>query len=116
MKKIEEVKKQRAMKTLGIKHDQGKAPIGLLPAQALEEVAQVLAYGAEKYGTHNWRGGMAHSRLYDAALRHLLAFIDGQDLDDESGKEHLAHAICGLLMLLESRKKGYGKDDRYNKI
>jgi len=95
------------------KNDSNKAPFGLLPTEALRHVAEVLSFGAEKYGTHNWRAGFDHSRLYDAALRHIFSFIDGEDLDPESGKEHIAHAICGLMMLLESRSKGYGKDDRH---
>ena len=98
---------------MGIKHDQGKTPLSLIPAESLRQVADVLAFGAEKYGAHNWRAGMDHTRYASAALRHIFAYIEGEDLDPESGKEHIAHAICGLMMLLESKTKGYGTDDRH---
>jgi hypothetical protein len=45
----------------GIKHDQGKAPISLVPAVAILGMAKVFAFGAKKYGRHNFRKGMDHS-------------------------------------------------------
>ena len=84
----------------GIKHDSGKPPIGLIPREAIEQEALVMAFGASKYGKDNWRGGLAYSRLVDACLRHVLAFNDGEDLDAETGLSHLAHARCCLAMLL----------------
>lgn len=99
----------------GIKHDADKPPIGLIPRVALEKEALVLKYGASKYGTYNWRGGMKYSRLTDAALRHIIAFIDGEDLDPETGISHIAHARCSLGFLLEYIDKELGEDDRYDK-
>ena len=112
---MQERRERRAKKLLGIKHDQGKAPISLVPSGALKATARVLAFGAKKYGVHNWRGGMEHSRLSSAALRHIFSYTDGQNLDPESGEEHLAHAICCLMMLLEFRIDRKGDDDRYKK-
>lgn len=99
--------------THGTKHDKSKAPMSLIPQSALYEVAEVFGFGAKKYGPHNWRGGLEWSRLSDALLRHVNAWIDGEELDPESGKSHLAHAACNLLMLLESQQKQLGEDDRY---
>jgi len=96
------------------KFDKGKPPLGLLPRRALVEVAQVMAFGADKYGKHNWRKGMAWTRLSDAALRHVYAWIDGEDNDTETGYNHLAHAACCLLFLLEYQLAlRVGRDDRW---
>jgi hypothetical protein len=84
----------------------------MLPRAGLEEIALVLAHGARKYGRDNWRGGMKWSRLYDALLRHVEAFIDGEDLDRETGLPHLAHAGCNIFFLLEYMRLGKGEDDR----
>ena len=84
----------------GVKFDTGKPPLGLIPRQALVAEAQVMAFGAERYGRDNWRGGMEWSRLTDAALRHITAFVDGEDVDPESGLHHLAHARCCMGFLL----------------
>jgi hypothetical protein len=95
------------------KFDTGKPPMSLLPPEAMMELAAVLGFGAKKYDAHNWRKGCDWSRLSDAALRHIFAWIGGEDLDPESGLNHLAHAMCCLAFLIESAKKQYGKDDRY---
>ena len=75
-----------------------------------------MATGAAKYGRDNWRQGMDWTRLADAALRHLHAWVDGEDLDEGeggSGESHLANARCCLAFLLEYQAKGLGRDDRY---
>lgn len=100
-------------KLTGQKHDQEKPRTDLLPTAPLLKIAEVLGFGAKKYDAHNWRGGIEYSRLLGAALRHLLAFNDGEDIDPESGLSHLAHLGCCVLFLLEQEAKGTGVDDRY---
>ncbi len=96
-----------------LKYDSNKPGMDLLPVKAKQAVARVFDFGAKKYARHNWRSGFGYSRLIAAAERHLDAFNDGEDLDEESGESHLAHACCCIMMLLESKIKGYGVDDRY---
>lgn len=86
---------------VGVKHDDGKPPISLIPRRAIEEEARVFGFGADKYGKGNWRGGLLYSRLIDAALRHVLAFADGENNDPESGLPHTAHARACLAMLMQ---------------
>lgn len=97
----------------GNKNDQEKIRTDLLPTMPLLKIAEVLTFGARKYADHNWRGGIQYSRLIGAALRHLLAFNDGEDKDPESNLSHLAHLGCCVLFLLEQEAKGTGLDDRY---
>jgi hypothetical protein len=85
--------------------------MSLIDPSFLTGVAQVLTFGANKYGKHNWRNGIHISRLVDAALRHINAFNSGLDLDEESGLEHLYHATCCLMMA--SRFSNTAWDDRY---
>ena len=101
-----------AKQEAGKKFDGGKPPMWLLPGESLAQVAFVLEHGAVKYGTHNWRGGMSWSRLLSACLRHVFAFCRGEDLDPETGINHLAHACCCLLFLLSYSETGSGTDDR----
>jgi hypothetical protein len=96
----------------GIKHYQGKAPLSLIPYEYLTMVAQVFDFGAKKYGRYNYRGGMEWSRVGDAALRHLNAFMNGEDNDEESGMSHLGHAGCCIAMLAFYKLKGVGLDNR----
>ncbi len=96
-----------------IKHDQDKLPMNLLSGEALMQTAAVLRFGAEKYAEHNWRSGFLWSRPLAAAMRHLVAFNDGEDKDPESGLSHLAHAACCIMFLLEFEKTHRELDDRY---
>lgn len=96
------------------KFDDGKPPMGLLPWEALREIAFVLGYGGRKYeDPYNYRKGTYWSRYYDAALRHIYAWIGGEDFDPESGLNHLAHAGCCILFLLTFIVTRTGVDDRY---
>lgn len=98
--------------TEGRKFDTAKPRWDLLPFDALDEVAIVLKYGAEKYAPRNWEKGIAWGRLLAAALRHLSAWALGHEFDDESKLPHLAHAACCVLMLLALVKRRVGPDDR----
>ena len=96
-----------------MKFDSGKLPVNLLSSEALLQTAAVLKFGADKYHAHNWRDGFAWSRPLAAAMRHIMAFNDGEDKDPESGLSHLAHAACCIMFLLEFEKTHPHLDDRY---
>ena len=96
----------------GVKYDTGKPRWDLLPPDALDDVARVLSYGADKYAARNWEKGMDWGRLSAALQRHLAAFSMGEDIDPESGLHHLAHMSCCALMLHALFLRGDGTDDR----
>lgn len=101
-------------KLQGRKDDSSKPDLSLFSTRWLLGVGQVLTFGKRKYAAHNWRRGIQISRLMAAALRHILAFNDGQDLDPETGCSHLDHASCCLMFareLIETKRKQV--DDRY---
>lgn len=102
-----------ATTTSATKYDTGKTPFELLPAPALEAIAEVLEFGRKKYASWNWAKGFTWSRLIGAALRHLFAFARGEDRDPESGLSHLAHAGCCILFLITHERCRLGTDDRY---
>lgn len=88
--------------TQGHKYDGNKPQFRLVPPKALQEVAEVLTFGAKKYSPDNWKYvDKATERYLDATLRHINAVQRGEVLDPESGNHHYAHAVCSLLFLLE---------------
>lgn len=97
----------------GLKYDSNKPPLSLIPGSGLRAIGEVLAYGKEKYNAHNWRKGIEHSRLLDAAMRHLSYVCDGDLLDKESGLRHLAHAATNLVFLLDMQENHPELDDLY---
>ena len=99
--------------TTGVKFDAGKVRTDLISPVAINELAKVLTFGAKKYADNNWRKGLQWSRVLGAALRHILAYMGGQDKDPETGLSHLAHAFCCLMFLLEYEITHKELDDRY---
>ncbi len=72
----------------------------LLDTTAIEQLAKVLTFGAQKYAPNNWRKGISKCRLIAAVMRHMFAYLGGQDKDPETGLSHVAHAMCGCMFLL----------------
>lgn len=100
-----------------VKNDAGKTNWSLMPWEALAEINAVLEFGANKYAAHNWqRGdGFRYTRVLNSLLRHVFAYMRGEDTDPESGLSHMAHAGCNVLFLLHyhKNKTRYKNDDRY---
>jgi hypothetical protein len=88
----------------GVKYDSGKTRTGLMFtgfASALNRVAEVTTFGANKYTPNGWLSVPSASERYtDALYRHLLAGAT-EKFDLESGIEHLAHAAWNILAVLE---------------
>jgi hypothetical protein len=120
--KAEDLKQQKfqfsniSLTTNALKYDEDKPPMNLLSREALEQTALVMAFGKQKYDAHNWRKGFQWSRPLSAAMRHIMAFNDGEDKDPESGLSHLAHAACCIMFLLEFEKTHKELDDRFKPI
>ena len=86
----------------GVKYDSKKPDYSLIPPHALDDVAKVLTYGAQKYDRHNWKQlENLDTRYFAAAQRHLWALQRGEILDEETGLHHAAHAICCMMFMLE---------------
>lgn len=101
------------IKREAVKTQEGKTRFDLLPVDVLRGVADVMALGAKKNGRveWDWLHGKAWSAYYGAALRHVLAFGEGRDDDDDSGLLHLDHAIASLMILSTYYKRNIGRDD-----
>lgn len=83
------------------KADKGKLELSLVNPQLVKAVAEVRMYGTEKYGdSENWRK-VEPKRYVDALYRHLLAYIEGNEVDEESGLSHLSHMACNISFLLD---------------
>lgn len=85
----------------------------LIPAEALNILAELYGKGAEKYADHNWRKGYEWSKSYDSMQRHATSFWAGEDIDPDTGMPNLAcvafHAFT--LMIFANEQPQF--DDRY---
>lgn len=85
----------------------------LIPVEALQEVARVYGFGAEKYSEHNWRLGYEWSKSYAAMLRHANQFWAGENDDEETGLSHLASVIFHAMALMVFVEEQAEYDDRF---
>ncbi len=96
----------------GGQKDQKLERYDLVPSEAMDEVARVYGMGAKKYDDHNWGKGYKDGLSIQALERHVSQFKQGNNLDPESGLNHLAHAAFHCLALITFCKRGLGTDDR----
>ena len=107
------------------KKDEGKPRLDLILGgftRTLEGVARVATMGANKYDPpegkefirlQNWKHtGMRWGRILGAMSRHLMAFMRGEDFDEESGELHIYHVVWGAMVLAESVYRYPHLDDR----
>ena len=83
----------------------GQAKLGMsdTPIHSLRMLAKVHSNGAAKYGSLNWReNNVSATVYYNAAMRHLMAWFEGDDLDPESGLPHLAHVMACASILIDA--------------
>lgn len=92
-----------------------KARFDLVPWTAIEEIAQVLTFGAAKYDDNNWCRGARWGRYFRALCSHIFKWWRRENggRDEETGYSHLAHAGCCLIFLMEYERNGWGTDDRF---
>lgn len=90
-----------------------KPPMSTVSAPVLMEVGAAMLEGACKYARHNYRvAGIRTSVYYDAAMRHLMAYWEGEDIDPDSGVSHITKAIAGLIVLRDAQIQNMVTDDR----
>lgn len=83
------------------------------------EVGLAMLEGALKYGRHNYRvSGVRASVYYDALMRHIGAWWEGEDMDPGTkGRiHHITKCISTLTVLRDSMIKGNWVDDRPPKL
>lgn len=90
-----------------------KVPMSTVPAPVLMEVGLAMLEGARKYGRHNYRAaGVRASVYYDACMRHMMDWWEGEDIDPDSGLSHITKAIATLTVLRDSMIRQNWDDDR----
>ena len=104
---------EEAVITEGMKYDNDKLRLDLLPFDALMEVAEVYSMGAKKYSDRNWEKGLQYMRVVGALLRHLFAWILGEERAKDDKQRHLASVVwCGLALLTYELREMKSFDDR----
>lgn len=128
---------------LARRYNTGKLRWSLVDWKAISSMVRVLMYGAHKYsvfrnqagdiitgaeispeaaaklevestGAQNWRKGLKVTETCDSLQRHLLSYLEGEDIDPESGESHMGHIMCNAMFLEWLRHNRPDLDDRFN--
>lgn len=90
-----------------------KVPMHVVPCEVLLELGLAMMEGSRKYGSHNYRSaGVRASVYYDALMRHMMAWWEGEDNDPDTGVSHVVKAMACLVVLRDSMHCGNWHDDR----
>lgn len=90
-----------------------KVNLALMPSAAVIRMCEALQFGAFQapradgqppgYGQFNWRETKVEAMTYIAAAqRHMLDWVDGEELAPDSLKHHLGHALASLAILVDA--------------
>jgi hypothetical protein len=90
-----------------------KVPFSTVSAPVIAEIGLAMLEGSRKYGRHNYRAiGVRGSVYYDACLRHLTQWWEGEDIDPDSGLSHIVKAAACLVVLRDAMLLDKVADDR----
>lgn len=83
----------------GDRYNDGKRQWSLVDFDALEDMVKVLEYGAIKYAPNNWKRGLDTRQICESMMRHIVAYLRGENNDPESGLPHTGHIMCNAMFL-----------------
>jgi hypothetical protein len=95
-----------------LRFNSGKLQWSLVDFKSLEGLVKVLEMGAKKYSRGNWKKGMPVSQVSESLLRHMFAFLNGEDQDEESKLEHIHHVMCNAMFIAYIMREKPEFDDR----
>ncbi len=88
-----------------------------IPASVLLDLMEHYGKGAAKYpgdaAGPNYTKGYKWSLSYNAAMRHILQFWGGEDVDEETGSKHMIAAAWHCLALALFMDRHPELDDRW---
>jgi hypothetical protein len=97
--------------TTGAKREKLSSRYDLFPIEAISAYSRVAEFGAIKYEPWNWAKGLPRMQIAASLIRHLWAYMRGEDNDPESGLAHTDHILWNAVALVYHHDRGM-EDDR----
>ena len=86
-----------------LRYNEGKPQWSLIDFDSLEPMVRVLEYWMKKYTVwdvtwrDNWKKPMDRKKILDSMMRHQIALMAGEEIDQESGKPHIGHIMANAM-------------------
>jgi len=105
-----------SLQKLADRFNEGKPQWSLMDFESFEPMIRVLEYGSKKYARNNWKKGLPTVEIMDSLMRHIISFLEGEDIDKESGLPHIGHMMCNLMFLSYVMKNKPELDNREDEL
>ena len=102
----------------GLRFNQGKLPLEMVPVSTSKAIAEVLRQATERkvnpYPPRNWERGMRWTIVMGCLERHYNDFKNPResDFDSDSKLHHLKHVLTNVAFLIEYLETCPELDDR----
>ena len=106
------------MSSKGDRFNDGKPKWSLVDFTSIIPMVRVLEFGSKKYDEFNWTKGLYTREICESLLRHVFAYLDGEDIDPESGESHIGHMMCNVMFLeymMRNKKEDFDNRIKINK-
>lgn len=80
-----------------MRFNEGKLEWSLVDYEAISPLVETLTFGAKKYARDNWKKGLDKEKILDSMMRHMVAIMDGEEYDAESGVLHTGHIMANCM-------------------
>lgn len=100
-----------AAHTTGAKREKLGVRYDLFPIEGIEAYSEIAEFGAVKYEPWNWAKGLPRMQIAASLIRHLWAYMRGENNDPESGLPHTSHIVWNAVALAYNHRHGI-EDDR----
>jgi hypothetical protein len=87
------------MSERGIRNNEGKPRWGFMDFKAMEPMIKVLEQFGDQPGSENWKKGLLTVEICESLIRHVAAYLSGEDNDPKSKEPHVGHILSNAMFL-----------------
>lgn len=91
--------------TQALRYNEWKPQWSLVDFGSLEPIVRGLEYWAKKYAPRNWTKGFPREKLLESMMRHMIALMDWEEVDPESGVPHIGLIQCNAMFYAYHSKR-----------
>jgi hypothetical protein len=96
MSTLEERKEKQGQSA---RHNIGKTQLREVDPDFIMGLGEVLTASRKKYDEFNWAKPTKLSTPYESAMRHLMAFQKGENIDPDDNLSHLLKAAVNIMFM-----------------
>lgn len=97
-------------KTGSLRKNNGKPEITQLDPRFIRDLAALITKCSQKYKKFNWALGQEYLTPCDSLMRHMLSYLESEDIDPETGYHHALHMAANAMIIYRSHLRNLEDD------